>query len=519
MTLAGEQSEDNDFDYIAKYLAKKPAHEKRPQKHDKHASFTVKGPKSPVREGQSSTVQPFTSRLPSNIVTQHRNMRREPAAALNFETGQPAAKVHTKLSSDDAFLSDIKTKLESRPKTSAAACIDYTEPISPISNRTNSNRSNRTAYSTPYTSAGITPGATSKRFSQSVPNVSLPPEIDNSEFTALPKFPGDTLIFDADGEQVVDPRIRHLEVCQPHHLFPQNPLPTPSRIENSISRSMSRTRSRANSIRRSIKEYMVPGSSSSAQSIHSVESNTDPSKPRGRLSALKSKISSGSLRSRVSRAGYDDGDEYFIDADQLDLDRPLPPLPGLDSYREKPKHIGQMMKSLLTPNSSRRPTHNVVIDDNGIERAMTLDEEAQRKEDLARACMEKMSMGSIGSKPTSPTNQSVSKHAAKASIDDSLRNASSRPVTACSGNAPGSVPLYKTTSAYRAASGSLGAGLHKTNEERVEDIRALPRVEYGEPKNRQQSASAAKMAAAGGFVKRLGSKIGFKRKAKVVALV
>ena len=515
--LSKEQSPDDDFAHILKYLATKPSQDVKPLKHDKHASFSFQPPK-PFAPGAS------TSKLPSKIVTQQRTNKREATGAVTsggVDTANNALTQKPKFvaNDDSVLLSDIRSKLDSRPKTSAAACIDYAEPISPVSNRTNSNRSNRTAYSTPYTSAGITPGQTSKRFSQSVPNFAIPAEIDAADITALPQFP--------DEHTSGDPRIRHLEVCNRSSLqAARDHLNTPSRLETSISR----TRSRANSFRRSVREYIRPGSSAeSIHSVHTTNSNAphDQSRSRRRISALKSKISNASLRSRESsnklRSGYDDGDEYFIDADHLNLDRPLPPLPGLDSYRERPKHIGQMMKSIFTPNSQSRSrtTHNVVIDGNGVERTMTADEERQRKEDLARACLEKMSMGSIGSAPTSPTTQTTShKHAVQSSLDGEL-GGQSRPVTAGSGNGLGAVPLYKTTSAYRnRASSSLDKDkVPGIQEEMVETIAAPRSASKPDQRERQMSSSAAaKLTAAGGFVKKLGGKLSFKRKPKVVAV-
>ncbi len=257
------------------------------------------------------------------------------------------------------------------------------------------------------------------------------------------------------------------------------------------SRPPSRAGSFRNSISNGIREYIRPGSSSG--SIHSYRSTASTrSRTRQRLTALKAKISSASLRSRASsrrRPGYDDGDEYFINPEQVDLDRPLPPLPGLDLYKEKPKHIGLMMKNLISSSAAKRDTKNVVIDDNGIERAMTTDEEKKRQDDLARAVMEKMSMGSIGSGPTSPTGVITVYRQGPGVSGEGLVN---RPITAGSGMGVGGVPLHQ---AYHGPEQVLR--------------------EESEPSSTSHPGTPRAM---GGFVKKWGGRLGWGRKSKVVAL-
>lgn len=458
--LANEHSSDNDLAVIARYLAHQPQQDKKPQKHDKHASFTFQPPKPHVPEVAASSFLQSTSRLPNKVQTQHKRERQDAAAAIVFEPPEPA---NTRASrpkpsfanTDDEAIYEIRSKLDSRPKTSAAACIDYTESASPApSNRTTSVPSNRTTNSTPFTSAGITPGHTSKRFSQSVPNVSSTAEIDAVETTALPKFPDDAAALDPN--QTAQARGWRAEQlarrCRSYNQIPRDavftkPLrefhPMQPRLNRETSRPIIRAGSIRNSISNGIREYIRPGSSGG--SIRSYRSTTSiRSRTRQRLSALKAKISSASLRSRESsrrRPGYDDGDEYFIDPEQVNLDRPLPPLPGLDSYKEKPKHIGLMMKSIISSSAPKRDTKHVVIDNNGIERSMTADEEKRRQEDLARAVLEKMSTGSIGSVPTSPTGViTVYRHGVRVSIEKELN----RPITAGSGMGVGAVPLFKS---------------------------------------------------------------------------
>ncbi len=503
--LANEQSADNDLAVIAKYMSSKSQQDSKPQKHDKHSSFAFQPPKPYVPEIAASSFLNSTSRLPDKVQTQQKRDRHEAAAAIVFEPLEPS---NTKVSrqkpsftnTDDEALYEIRTKLDTRPKTSAAACIDYAEAESPAhSNRTTSVPSNRTTYSTPFTSAGITPGQTSKRFSQSVANATATTlSVEPVEAMALPIFPNDVTALDAGqaaqarawmAEQLA--RRRRSSTQTPHDASATKPLPEFHPIQPQNHLEHFRPASRAGSIRNSIREYIRPGSSS--DSIRSYRSTTSMrSRTRQQLSALKAKISSASLLSRGSsrrRPRYDDGEEHFIDPEQVNLDRPLPPLPGLDSYKEKPKHIGLMMKSIITPSTLKRNTKNVVIDTNGIERTMTADEEKQRQDDLARAVLEKMSTGSLGSVPASPTGViTVYRQGVKVSIDGAL----TRPDTAGSGAGVGAVPLHK---AYE------GHG-HNTLKEEAE-----PPSHPGSPRPM------------GDFIKKWGGKLGWGRKTKVVAIV
>lgn len=514
VALAHEQSPDDDLAVIARYMCSKPPRDSKAQKHDKHSSFTFQPPKPYVPDLAASSFLHSTSRLSDRAQVQQKRDRQQAAAGVVFEPMEPANPKVSKqnpsfTNTDDEALYEIRTKLDARPKTSAAACIDYTEPTSPVhSNRTTSVPSNRTTYSTPFTSAGITPAQTSKRLSQGLPNVTGNLDVEAIEATTHPKFPDDVTALDAGqaaqarawmAEQMA--RRRRSSTQTPHDASGNQPLadfhPTQSRLMSATSRPMSRTGSIRNNITNGIREYIRPGSCSTA-SIRSTTSTR--SRTRQRLTALKSKISSASLRSRGSissrrRPGYDDGHEYFVDPDLVvNLDRPLPPLPGLDSYKERPKHIGLMMKSIISPHSSSaaahdRDTRKVVIDNHGIERVMTNDQERRRRDSLARAVLEKMSTGSIGSVPGSPAGEiTVYRQEYKVSVEG-VR--ATRPLTAGSGGGVGGLPLCE---------------------------------DYQGPMNNQMLSEEGELSgrtdpgpgprAMGGFVRKWGGRLGWGRKGK-----
>ena len=387
-------------------------------------------------------------------------------------------------------LRDIRRKMEVRPKTSAAACIDWTGDET----ATSSNPSNRTTYSTPFTSAGITPGDTNKSFSEPLP------EIEAVEPTlALPE-PPEELPMDPDttaqarfwmAEQLEKRRLESSIKAEPTRPLAEFGPLNPSRVSEHI-----RPRSRSGSIAASIREYIRPGSiamrpDSSAGSARSVQTNgSSRSRLRGQWSALKRKVSRSSLRTghnSVSRSGFDDGDEYILHASDLDLNRPLPALPGLDSYKEKPAHIATLMKSLVS--RPRRDTGNVVVTPNGVPRVLSEEEEKEREDALSRAVMEKMSNGSIGSTATSPVGLTVL-HPQRSSVDGEL----GRPTTSASGMGVGAVPL-------RYSRGPVSAPAPVLEEQEPFTSPTAPAL--GDHKR--------------GFAQRWGQKLGLRRKSRAVA--
>ena len=241
---------------------------------------------------------------------------------------------------------NIRSKLNSRPKTSAAACTDSTEDNTPVS----SNPSNRTTYSTPATSAGVTPGETRKRFFQG---------------SGGPRAAGESPSPCHGQDQArVEPQLE-----QRRSSISTDASKPPQRLQGFQPLHSSqpfRSASRASSIKKAVREYFRPGSSagshvrpeSAAGSVHSV-GTTSSFRPKIHepWSALKRKISNASLTSRngtSARPSVDQERPSLGSRPQqtpVDLNRPLPALPGLDSYREKPKHIATLMRPIPVPKS------------------------------------------------------------------------------------------------------------------------------------------------------------------------
>ena len=127
------------------------------------------------------------------------------------------------------------------------------------------------------------------------------------------------------------------DYMQPRSSMDQNSRPQ-SRQSRSATRDSSKTPSRASSMTRNSKEWM-----------------------RNAASSLRRK---GSISSMISQRGNDDGDDRGRKKDKtVDLNRQLPPLPGLDSYKEPKKHIAQLLarskfssKSIVEPMSPTNDT-------------------------------------------------------------------------------------------------------------------------------------------------------------------
>ncbi|KAL9618312.1 MAG: hypothetical protein Q9160_006962 [Pyrenula sp. 1 TL-2023] len=489
----------------------KTSAQKKQQKHDKHSSFTFQKAKGYVPEVAATSFTKTTSRTRHSNKIEQQDKTFEPLepTTIRVVNSKPADFA----SPDDEALWEIRNKLEARPKTSAAACVDYTGDET-------SGSSMQSAPTTAITSANMTPGHSSKRISQradsqdmkatyspgaefpgvpfivpgngasihdtsgrneedepdlgklllssdplfrraAIEKLSAPAEINYPRTLSInkstPLLPSsDALLADSSNESGHNGALKKMsslpQMTQKIHTnekAPSQPTYTsyygkstvpsnsaaPSRPGTSQGKEDDEyRRGRSMSITNSIREYIKPGSThesraASTSRAPSVHSSRSISSLRGRRDmgsgswqGLRKKISNMSMRTRSrssshSRPGYDDGDEYLIDAEKMDLNKNLPPLPGLDTYQARPKHIGELMRKAI-PKNLRRDTANVVIDQHGNERTMTAQEQVQRRQDLARAVMEKMTTGSMGSGSSRPTSsndkeQAVEELAAK----------------------------------------------------------------------------------------------------------
>lgn len=309
---------------------------------------------------------------------------------------EPLEPTHTAISPATSNSQDpigrIRAKLDSRPKTSNAACVDYSEDNSSSTTRTNTTYD--VGRSTGLTSAALTPGDVNndKRFSQ---------RINEQSFR------------DAAAASLADAAAKawmtqELAKRRAESASASASAPPPSRARA----DPERPQSRAGSIKEGIKQYIRPrASQDSMRSAARSESGSvdDKNGKNGgtwwRGGSLRRQGSNTSLR---SAHGTEKNRPLSFSRDQ-ELNRALPALPSLDSWQEKkPKptmHIANLMRgssvtAKSTPldrglGSNKTKEKPTIIDEEGMERTLSKKEERLREKDLRKAVEEKMAKGAI----------------------------------------------------------------------------------------------------------------------------
>ena len=315
----------------------------------------------------------------------------------------------------------IRAALDSRPKTSAAACIDYEGPSTGTSSSTS--RTNTTydgvKSSTAFTSIAQTPA---KRKSTNS-NTRVSEQVLRDGHAAS--------LADAAAKQWM----AHELARRRGESFSNSLARAPS--HSSVQQAESqRPPSRTGSITEHIRDYIRP-----RQSIDSLGSRRfeEPSRPPSRGSTGKASWwRGGGLRRKDSWSSFRSGNRQEDD-DQFnrgpDLNRSLPPLPSLDQYREQKAaqmHISQLMRAQTQPTSSGP----AAAYSNTHRRSQSGSNGLLHHADIRSAVEEKMLHGAI-SRPTSPQARGV--ESADVSIISRLP---SRPQTSAKPTAV--VPIIET---------------------------------------------------------------------------
>ncbi|KAL9098136.1 MAG: hypothetical protein Q9163_006146 [Psora crenata] len=260
-------------------------------------------------------------------------------------------------------LGHIRSSMHARPKTSAAACIDYeaggTTTFS--SNSSSASASDYAAVHGRRTSTGVT----------SVQAVT--PNPDGGRASRRGRRPSEGESYSSSMKEEIQElaRQRADEYVAKHGQRPPSRTSKLSRMTSHSdlepARPGSRAGSLASSIAGGISSYMRPrGSGNSLDSTRSGRSSSSVgvSRPHSRSSSRSrgSRFSgaggwwrNGGLRRRGSwasfRSGGGGGGSDAKERNRLrkngepNLNRPLPALPGLDQYKETKTHIGQLVKS------------------------------------------------------------------------------------------------------------------------------------------------------------------------------
>ena len=430
-------------------------------KHDKHSSFTFHGPRESITaEKKAGNEDVRKSQGDWNVLLSKANKEETRRSqgdwnALLHRAGKDEARksqgdwdalLHRAAGPEQSVvkqnfpdpeeeaLFDIRSKLEFRPKTSAAACIDY-------AGGETSSSSNRTSRTTPFTSAGITPGSTSNRFSQNLPDLAV------ESAYPIPALPNKDSL-QTDGPQSGDPSAAKFEIAeQAKHAQQTAKFLEPSRsVPDQSKRVSHQPKARPGSIRNSIKEHMRPGSTQitadrphtpRAESIRSRAASSIHLQMRNSFSAIRHNFS--------KRTSHASGvDEYLINASRVELEmlnRPLPPLPALDTYVEPSSR--QLSDFFLRPRAKTTQAQSKgtrIVGEDGTERLLTAEEEAHRREEMSRAVLEKMTTGSIvsgGGGVASPAMrmsiQTKRTSGNLSNFDEGFQSSLSRPVSNYSG--------------------------------------------------------------------------------------
>ncbi|KAL8856468.1 MAG: hypothetical protein Q9178_006938 [Gyalolechia marmorata] len=382
--------------YVAERDAQKAQAEKAAVKEERRVSTRPYRKRDSTNDAVDST--PYRH-VPQNAASNFEAttcVRKPSSSYLGIPTFEPLEPAQNKASSKkpedgNEALDSIRTAMDTRPKTSAAACIDYSGPSVESSNSTSRSTTTYNEFNRPstgQTSLAITPGD-DKRISYTAGRASEP---------------------DPDSSSIADATAKvwmAQELARRRAEYQSSGQAARPASRATIQRSSSRAGSIAESVLEGVRDYIKPRVSmdsmrseydmsrthSGSGSIRSNKSNTWQ-----RVKGLKSKNSWSSFRS--ARVEPEPTTSTAPDG-AVNLNRALPALPGLDSYKEKkPKqtHIAQLMggnnraKSVpnaraLQPPATVRPT--------GIVRNVSNPEDIRRQADLKRAVDEKMRIGTI----------------------------------------------------------------------------------------------------------------------------
>ncbi|CAF9909791.1 MAG: hypothetical protein HETSPECPRED_009521 [Heterodermia speciosa] len=400
--------------YREQQAAKKRAQARAAEKVSKREqeSFFSRRPRNEHAEVESKPA-PY-KHIPRNAAADFENtaVPRRPSQSYHHEDLdlEPIEPYHTRVSAknkeqhtnpDDPLL-HIRAALESRPKTSAAACIDYSGPSMDTSSNSTS-RSNTTydghgrPISTGVTSINLTPGD-EKRISSNPPSQRVSEQI-------LQDGPSASLADATAKAWMMQELARRRAEAKANG--PARPGSRSSYKPTSAPEEDYRPPSRASSIARSVtegvREYIRPRAS--MDSMRSSRSdNVNLSRSHSRSSSTN-RDSRGGWRAQLRRRGSfsswrstkpQQGEEAKTPNPDggVNLNRDLPALPGLDQYKEKkpkPAHIAQIMRPGARTAKSEK-TKPVTMSTFNTSAALPLSpvEEQRRQYEIRRAVEEKM---------------------------------------------------------------------------------------------------------------------------------
>ncbi|KAL8698663.1 MAG: hypothetical protein Q9224_001748 [Gallowayella concinna] len=382
--------------YIAERDAQKALAERAAAREERRAS--LRPHRKPISTNDASEAAPYRH-IPQNAASNFEattSVRKPSFSYLDIPAFEPLEPCHTKASGKKAeerneALESIRATLDHRPKTSAAACIDYSGPSVQSSKSTSRSTTTYNEFNRPstgQTSLAITPGD-DKRTSYTAKRTSEP-DPDSSSLA-------DNTAKAWMSQELARRRAEYQGTGQAARPASRATVQRPGSKAGSIAESVFegvrdyiKPRASMDSVR---SEYNLSRTQSQTGSIRSNKSNTWQ-----RVKGLRRKNSWSSFRSakvepEAATSTAPDGG--------VNLNRALPALPGLDSYKEKkakPTHIAQLMgdnnRAKSVPNA-RALQPPATVRPSGVVRNISNPEEIQRQAGLKRAVEEKMRIGSI----------------------------------------------------------------------------------------------------------------------------
>ncbi|KAL8864508.1 MAG: hypothetical protein Q9174_007328, partial [Haloplaca sp. 1 TL-2023] len=398
---------------LKKYIQERDAHkalaEKRAAREKRFESASGKT-RRPESSDEVAVRAPYRH-VPQNAASNFEattSVRKPSFSYLDIPTFEPLEPTHTTASGGKTVkperneaLEQIRATLDVRPKTSAAACIDYSGPS--VESSKSTSRSNTTYNefgrpSTGQTSLAMTPGD-DKRTSYTSKRASDPPLNDNESSASA-----DVAARAWMAQELARRRAEYQSTGQAARPGSRATMQRPGSRAGSI----------AESVIEGVRDYIRPRASmdsmrsdynglsrshSRGSSIKSNKSNTWQ-----RVKGLRRKNSWSSFRSAKVEP---EGTTSTAANGEVNLNRALPALPGLDQYKEKkakPTHIAQMMggsRAKSVPNAKamqqqQQQQQSLITTaapntrPNKPSRNMSNPEESRRQQDLRRAVEEKM---------------------------------------------------------------------------------------------------------------------------------
>ncbi|KAL8740579.1 MAG: hypothetical protein Q9190_006736, partial [Brigantiaea leucoxantha] len=395
-------------------------HHGRHERHERHKRHSDSQHRKHRNESSEQNSKPRNYRhVPQNAASDFRattNAHRASASNnSNIPKIEPCETAPKRASRDqensaidpDDPIEKIRAALDSRPKTSAAACIDYSGPSNESTGSSPRSTTSGDEFgrpSTGLTSLAMTPGD-DKRVSYT--SGQIHEQINN-------EGPLSSLA-DATARAWMAQELERRRAEYQNSGKAARPgsratyRPQSVRSDRPISRSGSITGSVIDSVRGYIKPRISTDSqqSRSELDLSRAPSRSDSTRSSGgkawsKVKGLRKKNSWSSFRS----AKPEPQEEQSTAPDGgPNLNRALPALPGLDQYKEKkpkPAHIAQLMYSGRSKSEHLPAQHPqtgaVVASPKGLTRNLSTpdDQTAQaRQQELRRAVEEKMRMGAI----------------------------------------------------------------------------------------------------------------------------